>query len=516
MAFDRNRRRVVVGLLVFIFIAAAIVSTLTAPEIYPVADAATTSIYALHAGHGDLAVGAYSRFYWHHPGPLLYQVLALPYAASGLREISLKWTGLTLNLIWLSATLALVFRQSPRVAIAVAGAFVPLLWREQGLLFATWNPLAPVLALPLAVVAAADVGTGGRWSIVVLVATLSYCVQAHVGLLVVTVALVVGAGLSAWLLPSTTPSTWWWRLRRPLVVGAGIFVLLWAIPLIHELRTWPGNLVAIARFFLDPSHPHPSWARSVAVACYTLNGPLLPSWEAMADVVTRHVPRWVQWLTGVQCLLLGAAAVTAARRDDRFEAALALVCVISTLAIPVAVHGIAGEIHTYLLVWIEAIGALSLGVLIAAVARWIPAFERASARAGRPLLMAFVVCWALLGGVRLVGKHADQARDTTIRALAVDLQAYCRTHGIERPVLGFDGDAWQQGAGIVLQYYKADASIAVPTRTVYVVGDPFAPIGREDAEFYVMPSNVTTLPANVRGSEWVTTRGAYRIVRLLF
>jgi hypothetical protein len=516
MAFDQNRRRVLAGLFVFIFIAAATVSTRTAPEIYPVADAATTSIYTLHAGHGDLAVGAYSRFYWHHPGPLLYDLLALPYRASGLREISLKWTGLALNLIWLSATLALVFRRSPRVAIAVAAAFIPLLWREQGLLFATWNPLAPVLALPLAIVAAADVGAGGRWSVVVLVATLSYCVQAHAGLLVVSVALTSGAGLSAWLLPSTTPSISWRRLRRPLVVGAGVFVLLWAIPVAHEVRTWPGNLVAIARFFLDASHPHPSWARSVAVACDTLNGPLLPSWEAMADVVTRHVPRWVQWVTGVQCLLLGAAAVTAARRGDRFEAALALVCAVSTLSIPVAVHGVAGEIHAYLLVWVEAIGALSVAVLIAAVARWIPAFDRVSARAGTPLLMAFIVCWALVGGIRLVGKHADQARDTTIRALTADLQAYCRQHGIERPLLGFDEDAWQQGAGLVLQYYKADASIAVPTRAVYIVGDSFAPCGREDAEFYVMPSNVTTLPANVRGGEWVTTRGAYRIVRLLF
>jgi hypothetical protein len=59
-----------------------------APETYPWGDAATTSIYAIRAARGNLSVGAYSRFRWNHPGPLLYELLAPLYAASGYRGAS--------------------------------------------------------------------------------------------------------------------------------------------------------------------------------------------------------------------------------------------------------------------------------------------------------------------------------------------------------------------------------------------------------------------------------------------
>src|SRR6187402_2360850 len=73
-------------------------SVATAPDTYPVADTATTSLYALRAARGELQVGSYSRFGWNHPGPLLYQLPAGPYELSGRREIALKWTALAINL----------------------------------------------------------------------------------------------------------------------------------------------------------------------------------------------------------------------------------------------------------------------------------------------------------------------------------------------------------------------------------------------------------------------------------
>src|SRR3954471_23659707 len=46
------------------FVAVAALSTRTAPDTYPVADTAATSIATLQAGRGNLAVGSYSRFGW--------------------------------------------------------------------------------------------------------------------------------------------------------------------------------------------------------------------------------------------------------------------------------------------------------------------------------------------------------------------------------------------------------------------------------------------------------------------
>ena len=128
------------GAALAVFGAVAVLSTRTAPDSYPVADTATTSIATLQAARGDLAVGSYSRFGWSHPGPLLYQILAGPYELSGRREIALKWTALALNIAWLGGLLAIVGRRAPGLAVAVALALVPLLWREQRLLFSAWNP----------------------------------------------------------------------------------------------------------------------------------------------------------------------------------------------------------------------------------------------------------------------------------------------------------------------------------------------------------------------------------------
>jgi len=142
----------VLGFAVATFVAAAALSTHTAPDTYPVADTATTSIATLQAARGNLTVGSYSRFGWNHPGPLLYQLLAGPYELSGRREIALKWTALALNVAWLGGLLAVAGRRAPGLAVTIAVALVPLLWRfwDSALLLAlTLSQLAVALALAL-------------------------------------------------------------------------------------------------------------------------------------------------------------------------------------------------------------------------------------------------------------------------------------------------------------------------------------------------------------------------------
>jgi hypothetical protein len=181
----------------------------------------------------------------------------------------------------------------------------------------------------------------------------------------------------------------------------------------------------------------------------------------------------------------------------------------------VAAKGVVGPLSDYLLLWATAIGALDIAVLGAALippaaAMRATPFVRAGGVAATCLL-----AWGVVGGVRLTGKHAEQARDTTLRALATDLQAYCDRAGIGRPLLAYGGDeAWREAAGVVLQFDKADRPIAVEDRTIFLVGRAFARTGREDATFLLMPTAGVALPADAGRTEWITTRGAYRIVRL--
>jgi hypothetical protein len=500
-------------------LAVAAVSTRTAPETFPGADTAATSLYALRAARGELAVGSYSRFGWNHPGPLLYQVLALPYEASGRREIALKWTALALNLAWIAGTLAIVRRRSPRLALAIALALVPLLWREQRLLIFPWNPVAPVLALMYAIAVAADLDARRRWTPALLVATLSFCVQAHVGLAIPAVAIVLAAALALLTpgipkTPESSPSTGPRGPWLPVGLAAAAGLLLWAAPLLHELRHSPGNLATMVRFLLDGAHEHPSWERAFSAGAYMLAGPFLPDWQVLTDEIPRDLPAWLPWLLPAAVVATIAAAVDAARRGGRYDAAFAAICAAATAAVAIGAHGIVGPLSDYLLLWAAPIGALDAAVIASAIVGAQPVRWRIPDGVPRGLAAAFVVAWAVVGAQRLTTKHAEQARDPTVRALSVDLRNYCDQRRIGRPVLGYAADAWQEATGIVLQFAKADAPIAVTDDALYLFGPPFARAGGDRDEFYLMPVSAP-LPADGGATEWVTTRGAYRIVRRL-
>ena len=243
------RPALIVAIAAAAFLVVAAASTRNAPETYPVADTATTSISTLQAARGTLAVGSYSRFGWNHPGPLLYQLLAGPYELSGRREIALKWTALAINLVSLAGVLLIAGRRAPALAAAIAVALVPLLWREQRLLFSAWNPFVPVLALACGIAAAADLASGAGWrsrlGLTWLVATLSFCVQAHAGLIVPaavsTLAAAVGLRRAAASAGAASSSATWHAVRRGLWPAACVAAALWAVPSSPRSGTGPAT-----------------------------------------------------------------------------------------------------------------------------------------------------------------------------------------------------------------------------------------------------------------------------------
>jgi len=97
----------------------------------------------------------------------------------------------------------------------------------------------------------------------------------------------------------------------------------------------------------------------------------------------------------------------------------------------------------------------------------------------------------------------------------MDLQRYCAERRLMRPLVDFDPESWRELAGLVLQFAKADAPLAVSAAGIYLVGPPFAADGREDARFYLMPTSAAVPPALAGQVEWVTTRGVLRVVRVV-
>jgi hypothetical protein len=487
----------------------------SAPESHPWGDTAITSINTARAARGDLAEGAYSRFHWNHPGPLLYQVLAPLYMLSGQREISIKWTVLLINIGALAGLLAIVTGRAPLLGILIGLSLVPFLYREQRLLFWAWNPIVPILPFALAIVLSAAISTGALPLLPLFYGAASFIVQSHVGFAPLVLTL-IAASTSAllWRL-SRARSTERAELVRWAAITAAVLLALWIVPIAHELRTYPGNLTHLVEFFWALPREPRRWEATFGIAANQLLGSFVPQWQV---TTTAEAPAHASWLilgaAGVQFPLLLAAGIRALRRGASFEGGFALtLLMVSTIGL-CAVAAIIGPASDYLLVWLPMLGALNLGVIASEALQLFRAAPRNLQRAARWFAVLYTLGSAVLGGTRLVGKHAVDARSPTVGVLTRVLDEYCRREGINRPILRSNGPAWQMAAGVVLQFYKTRRPIAVSDDMVFLVGDPFRATGREGAEFYVMMADETAFPGDVIRHEWLTTFGSYRLVRV--
>jgi hypothetical protein len=514
----RSGRSAVTVLAIVIGIATVVVVLLAsirrAPETYPWGDTAATSIYTLRAATDGLGVGSYSRFHWNHPGPLLYEFLAPLYALSGYREISIKWTTLILNICALTTLLFVVRRRAPVLAVTIAIALLPLLYREQRLLFWAWNPIVPLLPLALAVALSAGVAAGGVRLLPLLFAVTSLMVQAHVAFAPVTLAMLATSfALLAWRIQHGQCAPARRDVRRSVTLSVLILAGAWAVPIAHELAHSPGNLAAIANFFLTTPHEPRAWSTILAVFANQLVGPLAPSWELTTAAASDAVSWPVLMIALAQFPLLIVAAVRASRRGASFEASFATIAIVISTVGVMAVRSIVGPVSDYLITWIAVIGALNVAMIAAEVVHALRLSISAS-RAWRWALIAYLASVALMGSVRLTSKHAYDARSSVIRTLTERLDGYSRANGIDRPLLRFSLAGWEGAAGVLLQYYKQRKPIAVSDDLLYLVGDPFTANGGEAGEFYLMLGTEAAIPEGVTRHEWLTTYGSFRLIRL--
>jgi hypothetical protein len=308
-------------------------------------------------------------------------------------------------------------------------------------------------------------------------------------------------------LPPSTPA------RRSIAVAIVVAVAVWAVPLVHEIRTWPGNLAAVWRFFANASPDPQPWSRTFEIVANQLVGPLAPSWAFTTLEAPLRAPVAIVVAAAAQVALLVWVMQRAARRGSVYESSLAVMCLAATLTAFVAVRRIIGPISDYLVIWIVVVGALNTAVLAAELLRALSP-RMAGARWWRGSIALCLVVVAAVGTVRLIGKHAADARSPFVRTLSAELMRASDAAQVKRPLLRFDADIWNEGVGIVLQFYKQRRPISVHREAVHIVGAPFAPTGRESAEFYLMPTGKTDLPDGVRRHEWITTLGPFRLVRV--
>jgi hypothetical protein len=488
---SRPLRRLGFLLMASLVFAAIIVIARTSPPIITKSDIAVTELYVQLAAKGDLLVGPYSRFQWHHPGPLYFWLQVPFYALSGDRAAGLYAGALAMNLMSLGV-LAWVLLRVDRGALAVTvlGGCLLFIWRDRFVMASPWTAHVPVLSTVTFVVLAAAVASGRRWLLPLLILFGSFIAQAHVAMVPLFVLLSAGAVAAAAI---GTP-----REDRPSLRGivngsAWLLAALWLLPVAEQLSHTPGNLVQLWRFFVGgTTHPVQSYSRAIAAMSYALVGTLRP------DLVTPYGGhfeiRYLGWGIPVAALSLIALAIAGARArraGRRFEASLAWTALAASVIAFASVTRIRGDILDHEIFWIVPLGALNLAIAVAAAlreiaARWPP----------RPILSrlasssATVICALLiLASIRIGFRDFDRLvvyeasfrrKNADINTTFESIRGHLASQDIRKPLFRID-EVWDVAAAVLMRLHQSGQAFAVEDRWVPMFTDAFSAHGDEDA-----------------------------------
>jgi hypothetical protein len=337
-------------------------------------DRALIALSAHDAWRAPVLLGPYSRFYWHHPGPLYFYVLNLWSSLFGGGTLGLVLTATAINAAAAGGILVLAHRRGGRPLVVWASLLLTAyLVAIEPIPFDIWNPSATLLPFLLVLLLAWSVACRDWWTAPWLALVASFAVQTHVGL-VPGVAMAIGFAVFV--------SVWRQRrreaplraderrsIRRSATASIAITIVVWLPPLIEQLTSREGNLTALARFFTRPGSPH-TFSEGITNTALQATLMLRSVFEAVSLRADAHQGLV---LAVVLSAVAFAAAVTAARKARAADVLVLLILLAVELAVGIyAVTRIVGPIQFYLVQWISAVGFvlwLALGHAILEFAR---------------------------------------------------------------------------------------------------------------------------------------------------
>ncbi|MEZ5142726.1 MAG: hypothetical protein R2726_09450 [Acidimicrobiales bacterium] len=370
-SFLRRHAALLGGAVVAAPLVVAAVRMLTIDGYAPYADLPLIELAVRDVGLHPVLVGAYSRFGWFHPGPLMFYVLAVPYRLLGSQAVSLPAAAALVNAAGVVVVAWLARRRAGLggLVLVLAGTAIVLRTIGAELWVDAWNPSVAVIPFLVFVLACWGVSAGDDLCLVVAVVAGSASLQSHAGYLplvglvgALAVASRVASGVGRRRRgehgseppPAPPGGGRTMRLRTAVAVAIGLGVVLWLPPLIEQATHDPGNLRQIVGFSRDV-RPQTTLADGGRFVAFELGvppawvaGELEPGWLGLVDVSAPPVP--------VGALLLVAAGGVAAWRREVDALRLVVLAAGAALAAVVAVSRFADGIYPYLTQWSPVVG----------------------------------------------------------------------------------------------------------------------------------------------------------------
>jgi hypothetical protein len=460
-----------------------IVLARTTPSVVTKSDIAVTELYVQLATKGALLEGPYSRFEWHHPGPLYFYMQVPFYALSGQRGAGLYVGALAINLLAL-AVLAWVLLRIDRgpLAVAILAGWFLFAWRDRFIAASPWTAHVSVLATFTFVVLAAAVVSGRRWMMPALVVFGSFMAQSHVGLVPLVLALSTAA-LAAVAVTRRDDGP-----LAPLLNTCGwLLAALWLLPVAEQLSHGRGNLAHLWTFFTTGGST-PSYSAAFAAWSYALVGPLRPDLYLPygGHVEFTHLA-WAIPVALAEVIALAVAGTFARRAGRRFDASMAWTALLASIVSFWSIARIRGDILDHQIFWIVPLGALNLSIVGAAAARPIaarwPGVQATASRAATAICGVLVLA-AVQDGLgdldRLVAyENAMRRKDADINTTYDCIVEYLGAYGVRKPL--FKIEQWDTAAAMLVRLNRSNRPFAVEDKSLPIFTDVFAAHGDEDA-----------------------------------
>lgn len=448
-------------------------------------DTAVIETYTRLASHAQLWLGAYSRFQWHHPGPLPFYLLAPFYALSGGMTTGLHAGAAALSLGFACLTIAVLLRRRPALAVTGSAALAVLAWRSAEALGSPWNPHMTLLPMVALMVVTADVIAGSPRSLPLVALCASLAAQAHVALVPTALALGVVACVRALmgLRESDARRSPW---LRSLLAMSVVLLVVWMMPLVEQLTGTPrGNVTELWQFFAVQSRPGQPIGVAVSAWSDMFVGVLRPDFYVAHGWPWVESPvLWAEWGTLALLAVTAARAARGARFGDTFTAALGAVVLLASSSALWSATRVEDRIFDHDVFWMAAPGVLALTLL----SDWLLTTACRGWHAGRSICataclfglaaVAWPVVRHLEAQVEVSHRPPESAR--AARAMADDLERFLTSESVARPLVLIDQDAWEYVAGAVLDLQKRGMPVSFEEDWVVMFTPRFRKTGQED------------------------------------
>lgn len=389
--------------------------------------------------------GAYSRYGWAHPGPLIFYAYAIPYRLFGSDGDSLRIAALLVNTASL-ATLAWLLRRRGRSAfVVVLAATCALVWGLMPRALAdSWNVTIDLLPFLVTIVACWCALCGDRHAWLAAALACSFTVQAHIGFGVVIAPLVIASG--TWLAVRGRRADAPIRPRH-VAVGAAAGLAI-ALPALYDVVAhWPGNLGHLAGWSLSNDEPTVGLGDALRMVgrSSSLSFPLHPRFPNQFILAIESVS--VGFAPGALLVLLAAATAISVRRRWRDEAVLCGCLATVWFAGLVAAARVTRPLAFWLVEWLQPLAWLTWAAV--ALVAWRMVQPRVGRLLDRPRMrsaVAVVGAIVLGAGTAAYAHGLPPAGDFTYADAIDRLVSGARTVGRDQPIFfDYTGDPFTAG-----------------------------------------------------------------------